>query len=116
VQQSEDTLKAAIVELKSALDGRIAALVQAAETVAGVNDALVGVQNFFEQRPTQLGEELDTKLAQPLDRALAQLNTLEKSLAPLARSFQVARRRQLLATLLIGVTLGVLSSAILFLQ
>ena len=43
VKQSEDTLKATIVEIKKALDDRIGHLTEAAETVAGVNDALADV-------------------------------------------------------------------------
>lgn len=112
VKQSEDTLKAAIVELKSALDVRVGALAEAADTVVDVNEALTGVQEALEEKPGQLGEQLDAKLTQPLANALAQLQALEKSLAPLARTFQTAQRRQLLATLLVGVTLGVLSAVI----
>lgn len=112
VKQSEDTLKAAIVELKSALDVRVGALAEAADTVVDVNEALAGVQEALEEKPGQLGEQLDAKLTQPLANALAQLQALEKSLAPLARTFQTAQRRQLLATLLVGVTLGVLSAVI----
>lgn len=112
VKQSEDTLKAAIVELKSALDVRVGALAEAADTVVDVNEALAGVQEALEEKPGQLGEQLDAKLTQPLANALAQLQALEKSLAPLASTFQTAQRRQLLATLLVGVTLGVLSAVI----
>jgi hypothetical protein len=43
------------------------------------------------------------------------LQALERSLAPLARNFQTAKRRQLLAALLTGVALGVLSSIIILL-
>jgi hypothetical protein len=112
VKQSEDTLKAAIVELKSALDVRVGTLAEAADTVTGVHEALAGVQEALEEKPGQLGEQLDAKLNQPLANALAQLQALEKSLAPLARTFQTAQRRQLLATLLVGVTLGMLSAVI----
>jgi len=112
VKKSEDTLKAALVELKAAIDDRVESLAEAADTVTGVHEALVGVQEALEEKPGQLGEQLDAKLTQPLASALAQLQALEKSLAPLARSFQTAQRRQLLATLLVGVTLGVLSAVI----
>lgn len=115
VKQSEDTLKAAVVELKAALDVRVVALGEAADTVAGVNEALAGVQEALEEKPGQLGEQLETKLNQPLASAVARLQALEKSLAPLARTFQIAQRRQLLATFLVGVTLGVLSAVIVLL-
>jgi len=115
VKQSEDTLKAAIVEMKTALDTRVEAITEAAETVTGVNEALAGVQDALEEKPGQLGAQLDAKLNQPLASAVAQLQALEKSLAPLARNFQTTQRRQLLATLLVGVTLGVLSAVIVLL-
>ena len=115
VKQSEDTLKAAIVELKSALDVRVGALAEVADTVVDVNEALAGVQEALEEKPGQLGDQLDAKLTQPLANALAQLHALEKSLTPLARTFQMSQRRQLLAALLIGVTLGVLSAVIVLL-
>jgi ABC-type transporter Mla subunit MlaD len=115
VQQSEDTLKAAIVELKAALDTRLGAITEAAESVTAVSEALAGVQDALEEKPAQLGEQLDAKLNQPLAHALAEIHALEKSLAPLARTFRTVQHRQLLATLLIGVTLGVLSAVIVLL-
>ena len=51
VKQSEDTLKATIVEIKKALDDRIGHLTEAAETVAGVNDALADVQVALDLDP-----------------------------------------------------------------
>jgi septal ring factor EnvC (AmiA/AmiB activator) len=115
VKQSEDTLKAAIVELKSALDVRVRQLSEAADTLADVNEALAGVQDALEEKPGQLGEQLDAKLNQPLANAVAQLQALEKSLTPLARTFQKAQRWQILSALLVGVTLGVLSAVIVLL-
>jgi hypothetical protein len=115
VKQSEDTIRSAIVEMKQALDDRIGHLAEAAETVAGVNDALVDVQAALEEKPAHLAAQLDAKLNKPVSDALARLRDLEKSLVPVARSFQMARRRQLLATLLVGVTLGVLSAVIVLL-
>ena len=112
VKQSEDTLKAAIVEIKKALDDRIGHLTEAAETVASVNDALAEVQTALEEKPAELGAQLDAKLTQPLADALTRLQTLEKTLAPLTRSFQTAQRRQFLATFLVGVTVGVLSAVV----
>lgn len=115
VKQSEDTMKAAIVELKAALDGRLGVLEQGTETVAGINDALVELQETFESTPERLGSQLEAKLAHPVARSLAQLQALEKSVAPLAAAFAVSQRRQLLASLLTGVCLGVLSAVIVLL-
>ena len=115
MKAGEDTLRAAIVEMKAALDGRIALLSQAAETVAGVGAALVSVQDALEQKPDELGQQFEAQLRQPMANALSQIKALEKSLTPLARTFQAAQHRQLLAALLIGVALGVLSAVIVLL-
>lgn len=115
VKNSEDTLKAITVELKQALGDRITAVTAAAETVAGVNDALAEVQASLEEKPAKLEAQLDAKLAKPVADALTRLQALEKSLAPLARNFQTALRRQLLATFLTGVTFGVLSALVILL-
>jgi 2-keto-3-deoxy-L-rhamnonate aldolase RhmA len=111
----EDTVKLAIVELKSALDARVDSLADAAETVAGVNTVLAEVQDALAQKPAQLGQQFEKELKEPVAQAVSQLQSLEKSLAPLSRNFQTAQRRQLLAALLIGVTLGVLASVIVLL-
>jgi ABC-type phosphate transport system auxiliary subunit len=115
VKACEDTVKLAIVELRSILDARVEALADAADTVTGVNTMLAEVQAVLEEKPAQLAKQLDAELKQPIADAVSQLQALEKSLAPLARNFQTAQRRQLLAALLIGVTLGVLSSIIVLL-
>lgn len=111
----EDTVKLAIVELKSALDARVTSLEDAAETVSGVNTMLAEVQDALEQKPAQLGQQFEKELKEPVAQAVSQLQALERSLAPLARNFQMARRRQLLAALLTGIALGVLCSVIVLL-
>lgn len=111
----EDTVRLAIVELKSALDARIESLTDAAETVAGVNAVLTEVQAALEQKPEQLGRQLEAELKQPVADAVAKLQALEKSLAPVSRNFRSSQRRQLLAALLIGVALGVLSAVVVLL-
>ena len=115
IVKCEDTVRAAIAELKAALDGRIATLTDAAETVAGINESLADIQAALEEKPTVLGEQFETELRQPIATTLEQLQTLEKSLKPLARTFQMAQQRQVLAALLIGVALGVLAAVIVLL-
>jgi DNA-binding transcriptional regulator YbjK len=112
IQACEDTVRAALAEMKAALDARIDKLANAAETVAGVNAALAGVQIALERKPGEFGREFEAAFGEPARRALAQLKVLEKSLTPLARVFQAARHREILAALLCGVALGVLSAVI----
>jgi len=110
MKASEDTLRLALLELKSVLDARVEMLADAADVVTGVNAVLGEVQIALEKKPEQLGRQFEAQLKQPVAEALAQLRVLEESLAPLARNFQTSQRRQLLATLLIGLALGVLCS------
>lgn len=114
VKQSEDTIAAAILELRSMLDSRVIAVSKAAETVSAVNEALAGVQDALETKPEELAAQLDVLLAGPVNAAVERLQALEKSLLPVARSFEASRRRHTLATLLVGVALGVLGTFVLF--
>lgn len=113
VKSSEDTLQAAIVELKTALDTRIEALADAADAIAGVNAVLNEVRQEMANRPAILGKELEAQLRQPVADAVTKLQGMEKTLGPVARSFRVARRRHLLATLLIGISLGLIGAWVL---
>lgn len=114
VKRSEDTIAAAILELRSVLDSRVIAVSKAAETVADVNEALAGVQDALETKPEELAAQLDVLLAGPVNAAVERLQALEKSLIPVARNFEASRRRHTLATLLVGVALGVLGTFVLF--
>lgn len=115
VKASEDTLKAAVVELRSGVDARMVALTEAVETVGGVTEALAEVQAMLEEKPVQLVEQVDAALAEPVAKAIDRLHSLEQALGPVAKRFRVSERRQLLAALLIGVALGVLSAMIVLL-
>lgn len=112
INACEDTVRAAVAEMRAALDARIETLADAADTVAGVNAALADVQAALEQKPEQLGKQFEAQLSGPAATALAKLQALEKSLTSLARTFKSAQHRQILAALLIGVTLGMLSALI----
>jgi chromosome segregation ATPase len=113
VNKSEDTLTNATAELKAGLDHRLAELKATAESIGTINAALAKVQETLAQKPAILGQELEAKLTQPVAAAAAKLASLEKSLTPIARSFETSQRRQILATLLIGVAFGLIAAAIL---
>ena len=114
VQKSEDALVNATTEIKAALNSRIAELNATADKIGGLSTALGQVQEALAKKPAVLGQELDSQLKQPIAAALTQLQALEKSLAPVAHSFQGAQRRQILSVLLIGVAFGLVAAAILF--
>jgi hypothetical protein len=114
VEDSEDTLRAAIVEMKSALDTRIEALTDSADAVVGLNELLTNLQNELVKRPEILGKELQSQLQQPVTETVEQLLTAQKALAPVAASFRSVRHQQILATLLTGLTFGIVASAVVF--
>jgi len=114
VKSSEDTLRASIVELKAALDTRIEALTDSADTVAGLNEVLASLQSELVNRPEILGQELQSQLQQPVNEAVEKLESIQHALAPVAASFRSVRHQQILTTLLTGLAIGVVSSVVLF--
>ena len=114
VQKSEDTLRASIVEMKAALDTRIEALTDAADAVTGLNEMLEKLQSELVSRPEILGQELQSQLQQPVTNAVEKLQSIQQALGPVAASFRSVRHQQILATLLVGLTLGIVASVVLF--
>ena len=111
-QAGEDAIRAALAELKAAIDSRVRMVKEAAETVDSVSDALEEAQAVLEQKPAELSAQIERDLSEPVAAALDRLKQLETSLSPLATQFKLARQRQLLAVFLIGVALGALSAVI----
>ncbi len=110
VQQGEDKLRNAVMELKTAVDSRIDSLSAAAETVAGVKERLAQVQTALEEKPVALAKQLETELQKPVRAAVEQIRTAEKSLAGLLRAAETtvaaAQRRHALASFVIGIVVG----------
>lgn len=113
IKQAEDTIQAAILEMRTGLDARLTALSEAADTVQGVNDALLEVQAMLAEKPTELAAQVDAALAKPLEQAVARVAELAKSLGEAAGEFRTAQRRQILATLLVGVAIGLMAGVVL---
>lgn len=115
VQQAEDSLRAANVELQTAVDSRVDAIAGVAEAVAALRAQLDQLRTALEQRPALISAQLEGELKAPLTNVQA----LEKSFDTLLRQAreltEKSRRREILAALLIGVALGALSAVILLL-
>ena len=112
VQEAEDSLRMANVALQGTLDSRVDAIADTAEAVAGLGELLLQVQSAIEERPALIAAQLEAELKGPL----AKLGALEKTLDALVRCAQAdnekAQRMRILAALLVGVALGVLSAVI----
>ena len=85
-----------------------------ADTLAGLNELLANLQNELVKRPKILGQELQSQLQQPVTDAVEQLHSIQKALGPVATSFRSVRLQQILATLLTGLTIGIVASVVLF--
>lgn len=110
VQEAEDSLRSATLDLKTAVDRRIESLETAAATVATVNERLAQVQGVLEEKPLTLGRQLTADLQGPVQAAGERIRQLEQSLALLLRAADTtlarAQRRQAFAAFLIGLVLG----------
>lgn len=113
VQSAEDSLRAANLELQTAIDTRVEAIAGTAEAVASLAELLARVQASLEQKPALMSAQLDAELKAPL----AKLRALEQNLVAVLDTAKTtvagAQRTRLLATFLIGITLGLLSGVIL---
>ncbi len=118
VQKGEDTLRSATMELKAVVDGRIASVVGAAETVLAVQEQLREVQKALDQKPAALGRQLETELQRPVTTAVRQIQAAEKSCAALVLSAQTtlaeAQRRHALAAFIVGLVVGGVGVSFLF--
>src|SRR5207244_2501262 len=106
VQQAEDTLRAATVELKSALDTRVESLTEAADTVSILSELLLQVQAALEQKPLALAKQLEAELRQPVTAAVAEIQKLQKAVSPLVSVARHAHRQLALAAFVVGLVLG----------
>lgn len=113
IKQAEDTIQAAILEMRTGLDARLTALSEAADTVEGVNDALLEVQAMLAEKPAELSTQIDNALAKPVQQAVARVAEVGKTLADAAKGYRAARRREILASLLVGVGLGLMAGVVL---
>ncbi len=115
VQKAEDSLRAANIELQTAVDSRVETIAGTAEAVASLSELLVQVQSALEEKPALLTAQVEAELKAPL----AKLRALEQSLESVLRTTREAmaqtRHREILAALLVGIALGMLSGVILFL-
>lgn len=115
VQQAEDSLRTAAVELQTAVDSRVDAIRGAAGAAAKLGEQIEQLRTTLERRPALISDHVEAELNAPL----AKVHALEKSFDALLRQSrdltEKSRRLQILAALLIGVALGVVSAVILLL-
>lgn len=115
-QAGEDVLKAATLDLKSAIDRRLTQLEQTVAVAESVSEKLGEVKALLREQPLELGRKLEADLAKPVARATENVQALERRLAMLLRhaetTLATAQRRQAIAAFLIGMVLGGAATAL----
>jgi len=114
VQESEDAVGVRTAELKAVLDQRLEALRACTEVMPGLSESLRTLAERLERQPALASETITQRLDDPLNAASARLSELEKRLTVAAQAVGTHRRREQLATLLIGVSLGMLAALAIF--
>lgn len=112
MQQSEDRLRDATMELKSAVDRRIDSVITATETVVALHDKLDHVQSALQSEPLEIGQRLERDLEQVIIGSVERIGELELKVRSLSQQAETlwaqTQRRQALASFLIGVSAGLL--------
>ena len=110
VQQGEDALRGATMELKAAVDHRIDQLMGATETALTLQGQLEAVRTALEAEPLALSERIEKELRRPVSETVADVSRLSATVDRLVRATETvlrrAQRRQALASFVIGVGFG----------
>lgn len=110
VQEGEDALRAATLDLKTAIDRRLNQTEQLAAKVDSVAGGLDAVAALLREQPLTLGRRFEQDLAGPVRRATENIQNLDRLLGALLRHTESvvarAQRRQAVAAFLIGFVLG----------
>ncbi|MBX3738900.1 MAG: hypothetical protein KF715_19565 [Candidatus Didemnitutus sp.] len=114
VKGSEDALSARTAELKATLDHRLETLRACTETIPGLAPTLRTLVERLEQQPLLANETIKEQLEAALTAAVVQLTDLEKRTAVAGKLIGVHRRRENVATFLIGLSLGMLAALAIF--
>jgi hypothetical protein len=117
-QQAENTLLAAKMEFKAALDTRLKEFAQAVGRVESLPGKLSALQAALTPKPEEFAKKLDQALRPGLDAATANIRAVEQSSAKLLQSARAAhatvQRREVLAALVAGIAFGVTVAVLVF--
>jgi len=110
-RKAEDTLRAAHVELKAALDSRIKTITGAADKVDALAEKLTRLETALTPKPAAIAKDFDAAVRPGLTAIAQNIAGLEKSSAALAFHAQAAvaaaNRRQIMAGVVAGVAFGI---------
>ena len=117
-RQAEDTLRAANMEFKAALDMRLKTFAEAVSRLEPLPGKLSALQTALTPKPEEFAKKLDQALRPGLDAATANIRAVEQSSARLLQSARAAhatvQRREMLAALVAGIAFGVTVAVLVF--
>lgn len=113
MQKAEDTLRTANVDLQSAIDTRLEALLEATETLGALKDGLEKLRESIDRRPALLTAQLEQELAGPTGKIREAETALGTLLKRTEEALESARKREILAAFLVGSMLGLFGGLIL---
>ncbi len=117
-RKAEDTLRAAQVELKAALDSRIKTIVGAIDKADALADKLTRLETALTPKPAEIARDFDEAVRPGLADVAKNIAALAKSSAALAFHAQAAvaaaSRRQVLAGVIAGVAFGITIAVLIF--
>lgn len=115
---AEDTLRAAKMEFKAALDTRLKEFAEAVGRVEPLPGKLAALQAALTPKPEEFAKKLDQALRPGLETATANIHAVEQSSAKLLESARAAhatvQRREVLAALVAGIAFGVTVAVLVF--
>jgi hypothetical protein len=118
IQKAEETLKAAGVEFKTALDGRIDRVAKAVEKVDSLSGKLTEVHRALTPDPEAFAKKVNEAMIPAIAAAKADIEAVQASAAKLLESAQTAhavvQRRELLAALVAGIAFGITVMVLIF--
>lgn len=112
IQQGEDRLRDATMELKSAVDRRIDSVVTATETVVSLHEKLDEIQTALQSEPLEIGKRMERDLGRVIEDSTGTVGELELKIRSLTQRAELllvrTQRRQASACFLIGVLVGLM--------
>lgn len=119
-RKAEDTLRAAQVELKAAIDSRIKTITEAVKRVEALAEKLTTLEAALTPKPDEIVRGFDAAVRPGLVSIAQHIASVEKSSVAVAHharaAVAAANRRQLLAGAVAGVAFGIIVTLLLFVR
>ncbi|WP_043581886.1 hypothetical protein [Geminisphaera colitermitum] len=113
IENGEDRLRAASLELQAAIDSRLEQAGKAAESADVLTGHLVALRTLLDARPALVSEQLGEELRAPLAAFRAQEQAMAAVVVRAEATLGRFRRRETVATLVVGLGLGFVAALIL---